>query len=359
MAQPIPFPHLRSLLAAALCLPLLACGDRTIDDSEVAQAARSVLEQARSDGRINGYALEIGTQQEVVARIAAGGIASTSTPVLIASAGKPVAAAVILSIVDEAGTIFPIPPNKRLRLDQPIATYLDSPAADTQAAQEVTLEQLLNHTSGLDPQPNCVGIEAGDAGDDLTECATQILQAGTAFAPGREFEYGAGGFQVAGAVAEAFTGKSWQALVDERIADPLGVSLPFRPEDNPRVAGGIRTNVSDLGAFQRAVLARNPALLSEESYDLFRLSQTSTAGGRLPGVTASDYAFGFWIEAPEELAGAGTAGPELSSPGLFGTTPWIDDDRGYYGVLLLRLSDYETSLELMRELRGEILARLP
>lgn len=360
----------RSLPPLLLGLLIAACGgeDRTSTDPGIdppdggalQSAARSVMENARNRDEIEGYALEIGTAEDIFARISAGNVDSIDTSVLIASAGKPVAAAVILSIVDESGLLFPLNPANRLQLDEPIATYLgDTPAGNTQAAQEVTLRQLLNHTSGLDTSPDCVGIQAGEAGDSLMACATAILENGTAFEPGSDFAYGAGSYQVAGAVAEAFTEQDWQSLVDERIAEPLGVSLPFLPFENPRIAGGILASVADLSAFQRAVLTADTRILEEDTYATFRQSQTSTEGGKLPGVTASDYSFGFWIEDPQELANAGTAGPELSSPGLFGTTPWIDDDRGYYGVLLLRASDYVTSLELMRELRTEILARLP
>ena len=327
------------------------------DNGALQSAARSVLENARNRGDIDGYALEIGTTEAVYARFSAGDIASTDGAVFIASAGKPVAAAVILSLTNDAALL----PGNRLRLDQPIADYLDgTPAGETQAAQEITLRQLLNHTSGLDTSPDCVSVQdRSSSSDSLMECATAILEDGTAFEPGNEFAYGAGGYQVAGAVAEAFAEQDWQTLVDERIAQPLGVSLPFLPASNPRIAGGIRASTADLAAFQRAVLTRDTAILDADDYDMLRESQTSTDGGRLPGVTASDYSFGFWIESSGELADAGTAGPELSSPGLFGTTPWLDDDRDYYGVLLLQRSDYVTSLELMRELRTEILARLP
>lgn len=354
------------LLGAALA----ACGgeDETSTDPDVdlpdggalQSAARSVLENAHNRGDINGYALEIGTGEDTYARIAAGNFPSIDTRIFIASAGKPVAAATILSLVGEAGLIFPINPDNRLQLDEPIATYLgDTPAGNTAAAQEITLRHLLNHSSGLPQQPDCVGAAEADPDTTLMDCATEILQAGTAFTPGTQFAYGGGSFQVAGAVAERFTGQSWQELVDERVADPLGVSLTFLPQQNPRVAGGIRTNVADLGAFQRAVLTRDSAVLEDAEYDLFREQQQSTEGKQLPGVTATGYAFGQWLENPDELADAGTAGPELASPGLFGTTPWLDDDRGYYAVLMLRASDYRTSLELMRELRTEILARLP
>lgn len=368
----MPFLRQRAglLPATLLCLPLLACNggiDREVSDDSftppdggaLQTAARDVLQGARQRDEINGYALEIGTADETYARIAGGNIQRLEAPTFIASAGKPVAAAVILSLVEDAGLIFPINPSNRLRLDEPIATYLSGTAAgQTQAAQEVTLRQLLNHTSGL-PTTGCID---GDNNTEFTllECATQVLEAGSSNRG--SFAYGAGSYHVAGAVAEAFAGQDWQSLVDERIAEPLGIALPFSPEENPRIAGGIRTSLKDLATFQRAALTRDPRILSEDSYALMRQSQTSTAGGRLPGVTADRYAFGFWLEAPGQLPD-GTAGPELSSPGLFGTVPWTDDDRGYYAVLVLRPSlsgaQYQTGLALMREIRAEILARLP
>ncbi|MCK5770618.1 serine hydrolase domain-containing protein [Algiphilus sp.] len=363
--NPFPARH-RAMLASGLIALLAACSpqddmetdDRIAppDEGALQAAARSVLENARNRNEIDGYALEIGTADDIYARISAGDVQSVDTQVAIASAGKPVSAAVLLNIIDEDRGSLRL---NRLRLDEPIARWLDgTPAGNTAAAQEVTLRHLLNHTSGLEQQPDCVESELNGS-TSLMACATEILEAGTRFTPGTRFAYGAGSYHVAGAVAEAYTGQSWQSLVDERIAAPLEVDLPYLPEDNPRIAGGILTSVADLGTFFRALLVRDDRLMGEADYSMLRTPQTDTNQGRLPNVTATGYSFGLWIEDPAELAEAGTAGPELSAPGLFGAVPWLDDDRGYYAVLLLRLSNYTTGLDLMRELRTEILARLP
>lgn len=367
-------------LKLLLCLPALllaaGCGgdDDTLvrdaaiespDDGALQEAALGVLEAARDRGDIDGYALEVGTETQIFARIVAGDVDALDAPVLIASAGKPVSAAVVLSLVNDGRLLNLESPLSvldpgRLQLDVPIARWLgDTPAGNTAAAQEVTLRQLLNHTSGLETRPDCVST-FGDGGETtLQDCATEILQAGTAFEPGSRFAYGAGGYHVAGAVAEAFSEQPWQTLVDERIADPLGIALPYFPLTNPRIGGGILTSVADLGTVMRALLAGDDRILRAADYRMMRSSQVDDTGDGIPGVTATGYSFGLWIEDPAVLAEAGSAGPELSAPGLVGTTPWLDDDRGYYAVLLLRQSDYLTSLALMRELRAQVLAHLP
>lgn len=372
---PLPLPHPRRLLILLLPLAVAACGGggggsgggssggdvvsgecgTPPDGGSLQNAAWQILDDARRRGDIDGYSLEIGTADARLACLSAGDIASRNTPVLIASGGKPISASVILSLVDETASRPDLDPG-RLQLDEPIARYLgDTPAGNTEAAQTVTLRQLLNHTSGLSATECIDGSNNTDF--TLLDCATQVLEAG--IGNQGEFSYGGGSYQVAGAVAEVFSKQDWQTLVNERIAAPLNADFPFFPRANPRVAGGVLTTAADLGAFQQAVLTRDPALLTTADHEQFRSPEANTRGAMLPGVTATGYSFGFWIEDADTLAQAGSAGPELSSPGFFGAVPWIDDDRGYYGVLLLRESDYRTGLALMRQLRAEILNRLP
>jgi len=345
-------------LPRLLCLTLLgallgACGNPETgcpgaasgDDfgGERFAAVRSSLDAACEAGRIDSYAFELGNANEVLARLSRGKLDEDSA-VFVASAGKPAAAAVILSLVEDGV----------LQLDVPVARWLEGDAGNTSAARRVTLRQLLNHTSGLNPSPTCLS----DSNQTLARCATSILREGTAFAPGSRFVYGGGSFQVAGLVAQQAANRTWQQLVDARVANPVGADLPFTPLINPRIAGGIVANVRDLGDVQRAILARDPALLNATNMQRLRTNQVSGLPmERPPGVTATGYSFGLWFEDPGMLEA--TAGPELSSPGFLGTVPWLDDDQGYYAVLLLRAEGYREGLALQRELRGEIIEALP
>lgn len=344
-------------LSRSICLSLLgallaACGQQdsgcsgaTGNDDFGEQrfaALRSTLDAACEAGDINSYAFELGNANQVLARLSRGNLDADSA-VFVASAGKPVAAAVILSLVEDGV----------LELDVPVARWLEGDARDTAAAQRVTLRQLLNHTSGLNPSPSCLS----DTSETLASCATSILRQGTAFAPGSRFAYGGGSYQVAGLVAQQVTNRSWQQLVDERVANPVGADLPFTPFVNPRIAGGIVANVRDLGDVQRAILSRNPALLNDTNMQRLRTDQVDGLPmERPPGVSATGYSFGLWFEDPAMLEG--TDGPELSAPGFLGTVPWLDDDRGYYAVVLLNAESYREGLALQRDLRSRILDAL-
>jgi CubicO group peptidase (beta-lactamase class C family) len=93
--------------------------------------------------------------------------------------------------------------------------------------QDVRLEELLSHTSGLgndltgttwwsqlphsDPLP-----------DQRVALATELMQ-NQAGAPRGEFLYSNGGYVVAGAMIERVTGEQWEDLVVEHVFNPLGM----------------------------------------------------------------------------------------------------------------------------------------
>ncbi|WP_420427328.1 serine hydrolase domain-containing protein [Algiphilus sp.] len=342
----------RLALAALFAVALGACdndergcaGSVGADDFGDGRFAslRATLDAACEAGDINDYAFELGTADGVLARLTSGNL-DEDRAVFIASAGKPVAAAVILSLVEDGV----------LELDVPVARWLQGDARNTEAAQRVTLRQLLNHTSGLPTSPPCLS----DTSHTLASCATAILRAGSAFAPGSRFAYGGGSYQVAGLVAQQAANRSWQQLVDARVANPVGADLTFTPLVNPRIAGGIVANVRDLGDVQRAILARDPALLNATNMQRLRTDQVNGLPmERPPVVSATGYSFGLWFEDPALLEDSD--GPELSAPGFLGTVPWLDDDRGYYAVVLLNAESYREGLALQRTLRSRILDAL-
>lgn len=326
--------------ALAIASALFACSDNE-PASALEIALRTTLDAAVADERITGYALEVGRPERPLLRISRD--IDPAETVAVASAAKGISAVVIAMLVDE----------QRLDLDQPISQWLDNAPA---GPGELTLQELLTHSHRLrlDPQHECLN---GDNGNNITlrQCADEILDAGLTTWSG--FRYGASGYQVAGAVAEAATGARWQELVQTRLNDTLGVDFQYFPEDsdNPRVGGGMLASLQDLATFQRALLARDPNLLPPEMHDALRDRRVPVDTALVPpGVEAEQYGLGQWIDTPD-----GSAGPELSSPGAFGTVPWLDDDRRYYAVLVLHQSESAIGLELMRALRAEILDRLP
>ncbi|NLT25930.1 MAG: beta-lactamase family protein [Microbacteriaceae bacterium] len=205
----------------------------------------------------------------------------------IASLTKPMLAAIVLQLVDEG----------RLDLDDPFAEHVPGPLDDAPAP--VTVRQLLDHTSGLPEYVDGLTAGAHEIPDALSTPRTdeELLALATdrpwRFEPGERFEYSNSNYIALTMLAERLTGRSLAELVDERIAEPLGLASTRLPDDDllsdPHLhgywvdgalrvnvtlqqaslwsgAGGIESNAADVNTFVRALvrgLVVPPELLGE------------------------------------------------------------------------------------------------
>ncbi len=118
-----------------------------------------------------------------------------------------------------------------MRFDDTLAASFPALAKDMDPAyRAVTVAQLLTHTSGLPPLTDDKDLPAfmaaiGTAKDVRAQRAavarTYLTQAQASKAGA--FAYSNLGYIVAGAVAEARTGKAWEDLIREEIFVPLGI----------------------------------------------------------------------------------------------------------------------------------------
>jgi len=133
---------------------------------------------------------------------------------LIASASKIITAGVLLHLND-AGV---------LDIDAPISDVIDYAGV----LGNITAAQLLSNSSGL------VGLEINYlylcnflSSGTIQQCAKSILANAAidprTVEPDTEFRYGGPQWQVAGAVAEAASGKSWHELVNDIYTEPCGM----------------------------------------------------------------------------------------------------------------------------------------
>lgn len=141
------------------------------------------------------------------------------TPWLWASVTKQVTAILVMQQV-EAG---------KLSLDKTIRTYLSDFASAS--GDRVSLRQLLQHLSGL-PNPDDTPPDSDDVPSFYREVGSGISEAARAknfcagkpkAEPGAGFAYNNCDYLVLGAILERVTGVTYAALVDERIAKPLGL----------------------------------------------------------------------------------------------------------------------------------------
>lgn len=192
----------------------------------------------------------------------------TGTPVLpdtifnIFSVTKSFTAAAVMQLAER----------NRLRLDDPISRYF----ADFSRGDEVTIRQLLSHTSGLkDYAGSSAALAKTDAKPDELVALIARLNSTFAFDPGTRSQYSNSNFVLLGRIIEIVSGVSYSQYLTDNIFAParlertavdrnqdvvrgratgyaanpgplvhfenhyLDVSMPF-------AAGAIRSNVSDL-----------------------------------------------------------------------------------------------------------------
>ncbi|HET9928715.1 MAG TPA: serine hydrolase domain-containing protein [Rubrobacter sp.] len=150
----------------------------------------------------------------------------------IASAAKAFSGAVALSLVSKGALSL------NTTIGELLSEDLPDPPPDTWS--EVTLRQLLNHTSGL---PDFTGsgrfqdaVRANptqpDPPEKLITYAYDLNRGDLLFTPGTQYKYSNSDNIVVGLMVEAATGRTYESQLQEQVFGPLGLrktSLPVGP----------------------------------------------------------------------------------------------------------------------------------
>lgn len=351
---------MRAWIAGVACGAVVACsnpppagppagGDFALFDAVVADAVH--------DLGLEGAAAVVVHRDSGIVHVQGYGAFDEERVFLIASASKPLSAGVLLRLADQG----------LLDIDAPIGTYVgDAWGADKAA---LTVAQLISNSSGLPglldhpgyPPYRC---QYGAAGS-LADCARAIYQADDAqerLPPDERFRYGGAQWQLAGAIAEAVSGRSWDTLVHETYVASCGVrslgytnqfggsgsfrypswfdgdttTLPYT--DNPSIEAGAHITVEDYGHILLMHLhdgacgdsvALSPASVRRMQAD--RIGQVY--GGTTPHAELRGYGLGWWIDRDADGV--------VASPGLYGAIPWLDTARGYGAFIAIEASARE------------------
>ena len=269
---------------------------------------------------------------------------------LIASSSKMVVAGVLMRLHDEG----------LLDIDAPVSDVV----AWGSGNPDITPAHLISNSSGLVgllPNPAygpylCQFFPVGS----LQDCAENIFNTtdddADIVAPDTEFRYGGGQWQVAGAVAEVASGRSWAELIDETYVQPCGLDVlafnnPFTQfdaapftypaafngdpstlveTDNPNLEGGAYTTTSAYGALLlmhlRDGMCGDHRVLSTESLTRMHADRIREAYDGEAWGTNMGYGMGWWID-----HGVG----RITDGGAFGTQPWLDLGDGYGAYLVV------------------------
>ena len=336
-------PLILALGGAALSLSLAAVaqsGDmpaapRVVQGTALPAAATQAAGRMVAAGA-GGFSVGHGERSELKSLVSFGGMAP-DTQYPIASASKFLAAATVMALVDEG----------RLSLDEPIAPWLPGL---THEAGQLTLRQLLSQTSGLAGANGEFYDLAQDHRITLAQSAQDIARRPLVSRPGEVFAYGTGGFQLAGAVVEAATGKRWAQVFQEKIAAPLGMGrtywmhlrldntdeLPVAETLNPVLQGGAVSTPEDylrfLSMLAQGGVYESRRILSARTVDAMLTDQTANARMTPTGASVlphAHYSLGSWCESWD----AQGACLRNSSIGLFGVYPWVEKKTGRFGIV--------------------------
>ncbi|HEY4063088.1 MAG TPA: serine hydrolase domain-containing protein [Puia sp.] len=258
---------------------------------------------------------------------------STRQP--IASCSKWLSAALVMTFVDEG----------RLDLSDTVGKYL--PVLSLHGKGGITIRQCLSHLTGIKEPPLKESLKEMKEFTSMDDAIAAIAAMPMEGMPGSVFHYSNAGLQIAGAILEKISGKSFETLFAERIAGPLGLrNTDFGKGRVALPAGGASSTPEDYMKFLVMILDkgvyRGVRVLSEKSVEemqVNRLTPDVTIGYSPAGSASVGYGYGEWILGGEGRkaggdGGAGAGGQFVSCPGLFGSFPWVDKERGYCAFLM-------------------------
>lgn len=202
--------------------------------------------------------------------------ASTNTSYRIGSISKTFTAVMVLQMVDEG----------KLSLDDPLEKYFPG----IEGASRISLEQMLRHRSGLFSLTSDSAYKGFyTQPQSRQQLLNRIKEYRLQFAPDEKMEYSNTNYLLLGWLLEDLSGMSYDKLLQQKIAEPLGLKhtfvvnpakdrevvsyswdgtqwkvVPFTDLSIPGGAGNIYSTAEELMTFYHALF--NGRLISEASF---------------------------------------------------------------------------------------------
>lgn len=306
----------------------------------------------------------------------------------IFSMTKPVIGAAVLMLV-EAG---------KLQLDDPIAKFLPAfkgisvavprPAAGTNppvsanqftlepARRDITIRDLLTHTSGLGSGPlsnAAIALLGRSPNESLSDYIPRLGSTPLEFQPGTVWRYsGEAGFSTLGRIVEIASGQKLDQFLQQCLFEPLGMnSTTFAPSEEERrnlatvyrsTAAGLLREADQNRPIDPVYLSGGAGLTSTTE-DYYRFAQMLANGGQFNGhrILGTDLVQAMRAEqVPDAMPGrtpgeawglsvrvisASPAKDQLLALGSFGwsgaigTHFWVDPKEGIVAVFMIQLSN--------------------
>src|SRR5918997_18449 len=327
-------------------------------DRSLTERLDSVVQAAIADGLAPGAVLAVGRYGRLVHLKGYGftdyapGAPQTDARTIydVASLTKVVVTTTAAMMLEEQG---------RLRLDEPVATYLPEFVDGEAAKASITVRMLLTHRGGLEAYAPLYREFRGRE-EYLRQIAERPLKA----PPGTETIYSDWDMVVLQLVIERITGQPLDVFASERIIHPLGLrETMFRPDvgdaglrrriaptavdtsrggllwglvhdGNAWAMGGVSGHAV-LFSSGRDLAAFAQMMLNGGTYDGVRLLRPATvARWTVPQGAGSSRALGWDTPATESSAGDYFSPRSFGHTGFTGPYMWIDPERGLFVVLV-------------------------
>ena len=298
----------------------------------------------------------------------------------IASMTKPVTGTAVLMLQDEG----------KLNVADPVAKYLPEFAAlktPSGKPANLTITQLLTHTSGL-------GEAGGDGAKNAKTLADLVplwLAAPMQYEPGAKWRYTQSGINAAARIVEVVSGMTFDAFLQKRLFDPLGMKdTTFYPTDAQRARlatsyaknkdtgaleavpprefyegtrnrppqgnGGLYSTAPDYARFCQMLLGGGTRdgvrILSAEAMKFLSTPQTPDAmpvgffQNNTFGQHGKKYGWGIGtsiLRTPHEGVAAMLSPGTFGHGGAWGTQAWCDPVRGVAYVMMVQRANFPNS----------------
>ena len=300
---------------------LLVCGAMLADDRS--DAVERLLQPIRTESA-PGCAVGVVQNSQFVYR-SAFGVAdlsaqtaiTTATPFHVASISKQFTAASLFFLVDSG----------KVRLEDSVRRFVPELPPVT---QEVTVADLLHHTSGLrDVQPL---LEAAGRPPQILDIAGNLkllaAQSSLNFAPGTDYEYVNSDYLLLGVIVERVSGMPLADFAEKYLFGPLGMTHTAFPGGGKRLVGAALSYSARGSQFRHSIppLVAGDGGLQSSVEDLARWDEnfyTQTVGGHrliefleTPAIFATESLFDTRRVSPSEnFAGCPLSATTESSPG--------------------------------------------
>jgi CubicO group peptidase (beta-lactamase class C family) len=283
---------IRTITTLLTLLLLLAAGCRPEHEKQYRQHFTEidrVIEEEITKGNFPGAVVLVGRGDDIVYWQAFGNKiidpceepADRNTIYDLASMTKPIATATSIMILRD---------RKQIQLDDYVSEYL--PAFACNGKEDVRIEHLLTHTSGLPAYTSAAELKEQFGSPCPEKVIEKICSLKALSKPGEEFRYSCLGYITLAKIIEAISGQNIGEFSKENIFTPLDMKhTSFNPPDSwkqdiaaTEVINGVplRGIVHDPLARLRAGLSGNAGLFSN-AYDSSIYTRMLLNGGKLHG----------------------------------------------------------------------------